>query len=383
MTETATQRLDATATLLWESCRRRVDASAVAGALDDGADLAMAVDAARSNRMVGLLVRALSEAGRLPDDGPAAVARNVAELQRLQGQVLVAHALELAVTPLRSSGLEPVVLKGPAVAVRYPDPGLRSMEDIDLLLPRADHQRAVALLERAGWRIVRRSGHDRYDTILSHPEAANLALELHYGLEAFFERHTSLDSKLLWARRVPLDCLGTAAFGLPLEEELVYLCTHAAKPFHSFSRLIWIADLAMVVGHAEERDGAPDWEKIADLSRQARCHTGVSTAMAMARRIGVDAPQALFPLPPEPWRRVVIQPLLQASWPILHPVLPAFRLRFALADSWWLRTGLLFGGAHDVPVRDRVRWAGQVTAQLARRWLQVRRDAAEFSGNAS
>ena len=55
----------------------------------------------------------------------------------MEAVLLIPRALALAVRPLTDAGLEPVVFKGPAVAARYPKPGLRPMEDIDLLLPRA------------------------------------------------------------------------------------------------------------------------------------------------------------------------------------------------------------------------------------------------------
>ena len=55
------------------------------------------------------------------------------------------------------------------------------MEDIDLLLPRADHRRALDALRRAGWQVARAGGGDLYDTALTHPEVPSLFLELHTG----------------------------------------------------------------------------------------------------------------------------------------------------------------------------------------------------------
>jgi hypothetical protein len=252
----------ATARLLWEACRRAPDPAAIRGALATGADLPWAAAAALQHRIAALLWRALDRTGVA--DAQAEGQRPLAEYSevlRAEALLLHPHAVSIAVRPLVDAGLEPVVMKGPAVAARYPAPGLRPMEDIDLLLPRRQHGAALAMLTAAGWEVVRAARRDRYDTMLQHPEVPWLALELHYGFEAPFERVTALDPDRIWARRIPIDCLGTPAFGLSFPDEVVFLAVHAGKPFHGFERLMWIADLAMVVptrgiaGHAS----APRW----------------------------------------------------------------------------------------------------------------------------
>ena len=226
-----------------------------------------------------------------------AVLGGMADAFRMEAILLIPRAVALAVRPLTEAGLEPVVFKGPAVAARYPEPGLRPMEDIDLLLPRRDHQRALRALGEAGWRVVRAGGGDRYDTALAHDEVPSLFLELHYGLEGTSQRVTALDPGALWARRRPLACAGTPAFGLPLADELVVLAAHAGKPHHGFVRLMWIADLAMIVADAAERGDPVDWDRVRAVARDARCVTVVAAALALARRAGVEAPADLFPLP--------------------------------------------------------------------------------------
>ena len=251
-----------TARLLWEACRPAPDPAAVRRTLDDGADLSRAVASAAQHRLVPLLWRALVSAKALDqlgaerDDLAAA-----ADAFHMEALLLIPRAVALAIRPLTDAGLEPVVLKGPEVASRYPAPGLRPMEDIDLLLPQADHPRALDALQGVGWQVARAAGVDLYDTVLTHPEVPSLLLELHYGLERTTQRVTALDPLALWERRQPTECAGTPAFRLPLTEELVVLAAHAGKPHHRFVRLIWIADLAMVAHDAAERGtrstGAP------------------------------------------------------------------------------------------------------------------------------
>ncbi|HEY2202564.1 MAG TPA: HAMP domain-containing protein, partial [Solirubrobacteraceae bacterium] len=50
-----------------------------------------------------------------------------ADTFRMEALLLIPRATALAIRPLTDAGLEPVVLKGPAVASRYPEPGLRPM----------------------------------------------------------------------------------------------------------------------------------------------------------------------------------------------------------------------------------------------------------------
>ncbi len=346
-----------TARLLWEACRRDPDPASVRRALAGGADMARAVTAASEHRIGPLLWRALGAAGRLDALGPdRAVLGAMADAFRMEALLLLPRAVALAVSPLTAAGLEPVVFKGPAVAARYPEPGLRPMEDIDLLLPRAAHQHALDALRRAGWRVARPGGSDLYDTALTHPEVPSLFLELHYGLEGTSQRVTALDPERLWARRQPLACAGTPAFGLPPAEELVVLAAHAGKPHHGFVRLMWIADLAMIVGDAAGRGEPVDWDRVRAAAGSARCVTVVGAALELARRTGVDAPTGLFPLPTRGWRGDAMGRLLSVTWPLTHLELPGYQLNYALTDTRAQRLKILLvllASGHGVGTRAR------------------------------
>ena len=346
-----------TATLLWEACRRDPDPAGVRRALAGGADPAWAVRAASDQRIGALLWRALDAAGSLDALGPdQATLGDMADAFRMEAVLLLPRAVALAVRPLTDVGLEPVVFKGPAVAARYPEPGLRPMDDIDLLLPRADHQHALEALGRAGWQVTRPGSAGHYDTVLSHREIPSFLLEVHYGLEEASERATALDSDKLWARRQPLECAGTNAFGLPPVEEIVVLGVHAGKPHHRFVRLVWMADLAMIVGHAKRHDIAIDWDDVLDVARAARCVPVVGAALAMARRAGLDAPDGLFPLPRRGQRGDTVRQLLSVTWPLRQRDLTDYQFNYALTDGRARRARMLF--RHLVlghRLRDRAR----------------------------
>jgi Uncharacterised nucleotidyltransferase len=332
----------ATSRLLWEACRRDPDPTAVRRALAEGADPALAVTAAGEQRIAPLLWRVLGAADSRHRLGArqAALGR-IADAFRMEALLLLPRAVGLAVEPLTAVGLEPVVFKGPVVAARYPEPGLRPMEDIDLLLPRADHGRALVALTAAGWRVTRPGGGDRYDTMLVHADVPSLALELPYGLEGASQRVTALDPAQLWARRRPLDCAGTPAFGLQTADELVVLAAHAGKPHHGFVRLVWIADLAMIVGDAAAAGAPIDWERVRERAEAARCVTVVAAALALAHRAGVEAPAQLFPLPARGRRGAALAQLASVTWPLTHLELPGYELNYALTDAWAQRLKIL------------------------------------------
>jgi hypothetical protein len=363
--------LEPTATLLWEACRPDPDPAAVRRALAGGADVVLAVEAAEEHRIGPLLWRALEAADALDALGPGRAALGgSANAFAMEAMLLIPRAVGLAVRPLTEAGLEPVVFKGPAVAARYPKPGLRPMEDIDMLLPRADHARALSALRAAGWEVARDPNSDQYDTVLSHGEVPSLALELHYGLEAASLRVTRLDAGALWALRRPMDIAGTPAFVLPQAEELVVLAAHAGKPHHSFVRLMWVADLAMVVHDAAARGTPVDWREVRAVAGANRCLTVTSAALALARRAGVDAPADLFPLPTRGWRGAAMRQLLSVTWPLTHLELPGYHLSYALADEPAQRVKILLvllASGHRIgdrmrQVTDRPRRAGAGSA---------------------
>jgi Uncharacterised nucleotidyltransferase len=346
-----------TATLLWEACRREPRADSLRRSLAGGADIGWAVSAASDHRIGPLLWRALGLASSLDALGQdGAALGGMADASRMEALLLLPKAVALAVRPLTDAGLEPVVFKGPAVASRYPEPGLRPMDDIDLLLPKADHRRAVEALGRAGWQVVGPGGRHTNATVLTHGEVPSFFLEVHYALEGASHRVTKLDPGMLWAMRQPLECIGTSAFGLPPAEELVVLATHAGGPHHRFLRLVWMADLAMIVGAAAAHGTAVDWDRVRSVAGAARCVRVVGAALEVSRRAGLDAPTCLFPLPNRGRRGDAMSRLLSVTWPLTNLELPGWQLRYALTDARSERAKIFLAHfAHGHGIRARAR----------------------------
>ncbi|HZE15864.1 MAG TPA: hypothetical protein VE197_09215, partial [Mycobacterium sp.] len=158
----------------------------------------------------------------------------------------------------------------------------------------------------------------------------------------------------------------------------VVLAAHAGKPYHSFRRILWIADLAAVADPATGgAAGGLEWELVAQRARQARAQTVVGVALAMARRVGVHAPPELFPLPVSGWRAGAFAPLLDESWPLARP---RYHLRFALTDGWAQRCALFLGAAHDKGSLHAAAWFVRAPWGTARRWRSLQRQARNRGG---
>src|SRR5205085_7437309 len=127
------------------------DADVIA-AIDAGADLNEAADIALVQRVSPLLWRALDSAGVAPnDDRWGDVLQNDFGRCHAQSRLMLPRIGPLALAPLAEAGCPAPVMKGGALAGRYPDPGLRPMDDIDLILPVEQIAPAVDALRGAGW----------------------------------------------------------------------------------------------------------------------------------------------------------------------------------------------------------------------------------------
>jgi hypothetical protein len=180
-----------------------------------------------------------------------------------------------------------------------------------------------------------------------------LGLELHAAFATWHERLTRFDAESVWERRRPFECFGTQAFEADPTDELIVLAVHAAKPFHAFDRLIWVADMVTLLKDDRRGQGF-DWEEVARRSRAARCQTALAVMLRLAARAGADPPASMCILPPERWRLAALAPVLAESWPLTTPR-PSDRQRIALAlaETGLRRVQLLLGETKFVPVWRR------------------------------
>ncbi|HZN16459.1 MAG TPA: nucleotidyltransferase family protein [Acidimicrobiales bacterium] len=364
-------RVAATAQLLWAAAKPTPDPAAVLAAVDAGADLDEAAIGAWSRRVGPLFWRAMQAADLTTAISEQIVRalRNDVAVRRCQEELLLPEALRLIVGPLTEAGFEPLLFKGPAIARLYPEPGLRPMDDIDVILPPAQYQAALAGLRHAGWVDVEDRPGDHYDTYLLHQRVPDLPLELHRDLATRGERSNRLRGEDLWNLRRPGECFGARAYVLPPEEDLVALAAHAAKPFHNFERLIWSVDFAVVI-----QSTTLDWDRVAAFARRNACSTALAVSLRNAARLGAEVPAELCVIKGGAARLAALEPVLDPRWTMTE-VEPGVkhRLRYALSDGRASRASLLAG---EVFAKGPLHAPGKaigLTRLAVRQWRRLRR----------
>ncbi|WP_348636641.1 nucleotidyltransferase family protein [Pseudomonas sp. BC42] len=185
-------------------------------------------------------VAGLMQPDRVKSQAPVCLAALNAERQRIAIRALALGAgLKRLVTGFAARGLQPLALKGPALAVQaYGNLGARGGVDLDVLLPTEQWPEALAVLQDMGYHVA--PGQQwplpdaTHELVLAHGQLPRI--ELHRRLL----RHQHLLHAPQRMTQV-LDLQGTEVTCLAPAYALPYLIAHANQ--HCFRRLIWLMDI--------------------------------------------------------------------------------------------------------------------------------------------
>lgn len=193
-------------------------------------------------------VAGLLQPDRVQSQAPMYGAGLNAERQRIAMRALALGAgLKRLVVAFAARGLQPLALKGPALAVQaYGSLGARGGVDLDVLLPAEQWPEALAVLQDMGYHMA--PGQQwplpdaTHELVLTHVQQPRI--ELHRRLL----RHQHL---LQAPQRITqvLDLQGTDVTCLAPAYALPYLIAHANQ--HCFRRLIWLMDIHALLQHAD------------------------------------------------------------------------------------------------------------------------------------
>jgi len=166
--------------------------------------------------------------------------------------------LKQIIPMLRRFGVEPVLVKGWAIARIYPEAGMRPYCDLDLcVLP--DH-------------------YAKANAVLNSSESPGGNVDLHLGFGKFYDRRT--DDVFARSQIVMLDDVEVRV--LNVEDHLRFLCMHLLR--HGAVRPLWLCDIAVLL---ESRANNFDWDRC--LSGSPRETDWVACAIALASHLlGVD-----------------------------------------------------------------------------------------------
>jgi hypothetical protein len=302
------------------------------------------------------------------------------------------RVLRDVLTAYEAAGIQALVLKGAALShLIYPEPGLRPMSDLDILVPTSDLWRAQRLLVDLGFDAPLPPSPTlpaRHLSIaVKQTEGLVVQVEVHHRLLSNYldDAVCYVRSRLLPVKRIshkrrsdergiipyPFTLVDVTAHTLGIEDTLQYLCRHLASHVNvwDFCRLIWVAD---VVSLAERFASEIDWERIRRqapfvLNMLSLFHFMTPLSDELLSRAGVNigrAPQGIgieyqgWPRPQKErrggWRRILRDTLFPSEWWL--------RLRYKLGSShplfWyrWMRHPLHVLGQAARATLERLGW---------------------------
>lgn len=204
---------------------------------------------------------------------------------RLHALQSVIHERDIKhiLTVLQSAGVEPILVKGWAVARLYPDPGLRPYGDFDLCVDPEQYQIAKVALDR--------------------DPSQSSQVDLHQGFKTL--DHSSWNELLSRSHLLNLDEAKVRV--LSAEDHLRILCFHFLR--EGAWRPLWLCDIAVAI---ETRLADFDWQLFA--GRNERRRKWFACAIRAAQQL-LDAdlegmPESLGRVTPPVW----FLPTLLKAW---------------------------------------------------------------------
>src|SRR6202049_4248772 len=225
---------------------------------------------------------------------PPEFAHKIRQLHRAQVLSALQMTAELfrLVDKFRDAGLDTVLVKGPALALRaYGDTGARQYGDLDFLVRQKDILRATELRISAGYEpeipVEALSAQKIPGQYVFVRCAAPLLVELHTERTMrYFPRGLPIEE--FFARRQYVSVDGHHIPALAIEDELILICIHGAK--HLWERLSMVADVAAYV----IRQTSLTWERSYATARAAGAERMLNTGLLLARNLlGATLPQTV------------------------------------------------------------------------------------------
>lgn len=254
-----------------------------------------------SNRIIPLLYRNLTRLGV-----PARETTRYASVYRHNWAAnrLAFTAGAGALRLLHAEGIPTLLLKGAALSLlHYRDVGVRSMGDVDVLVPPARAEDVSRVLEAAGWKNKFAAADGSIDPAswrVNHSvdflDHSGRSLDLHWYATADARAPGADDP--FWRFAVPVDFEGQATLALSPTDLLYNVLAHGYASVAPHIR--WAADAAVII-----RGGGVDWWRFVELAKARRLVLPIHQALSwLARELAVPVPEsALTALAaaPVPW----------------------------------------------------------------------------------
>jgi hypothetical protein len=177
---------------------------------------------------------------------------------RTDNQVIRIRAL------LVQSGIEPVVLKGPALGhLVYPFPSLRTGSDIDILVRPDQVREVITMLRKQGYHshvdTHAISPHVFHHTLLLPPDRKDaLSIEVHWRL-LYLPGEVTPRMEDVFERAVEVSTASGTFTTLDIPDALMYAAAHMCIGHSRMLRLSWVADIMYLSRHLTEQGM---WEEV-------------------------------------------------------------------------------------------------------------------------
>ena len=243
------------------------------------------VAAARFHRVAPLVFAAYRTSGH-----QGVLALQADRVQAISHHLQACHALDQLASVLQD--IEWATFKGPVFSeLAHPVPGLRTYNDVDVLVAPSSLREVCRRLHAAGWQIA------DYRDMLSNPQPpgemhwispGGVLIDLHWSMINMQSRRRLFEvpTTQLLDRRVPVTLGSTRVWTLDPCDSLVHACLHAALA--GANKLVYLIDVDQLSRQVT------DWDELTRRARQWRAQVQVALVLGRARRVlGTSLPADL------------------------------------------------------------------------------------------
>ena len=190
---------------------------------------------------------------------------------------------------LREAGIAAIVLKGMAVNRCYPNPELRSMGDVDILVHNQDMEKASEVLLLLGYRIID-------NTNGKHMEFAKtntVPIELHRLLSEYeFVENSVLFHQEIWRNLLEVPLGNSTANILSWNMQILHMCIHMAT--HLIYKGFGLRQLCDFIVVCQTKKNEINWEIVSEDSVKFGINQFLLAVFQVCSRLfRIDIPEPL------------------------------------------------------------------------------------------
>ena len=216
---------------------------------------------------------------------PVEITARLHQMARVDVALEVLRRLELerVVLAMRAAGVQPLLMKGAALAyLHYPEPSLRPRYDTDLLVHPDDRDAVADTMRALGYRRATQTSGD-----LVMPQAT-FEMTDRFGTCHACDVHWKIANPQPFANILPIDALRTRAVEVPALgnwaralgdlDALLLACIHRVAHHDDSARLLWLYDIHLIARGLDRQAFARFTELAAATAMTAICARGLDLA---------------------------------------------------------------------------------------------------------